>query len=225
MLHSTHKLAIISFFLLIPPSKCDIVVLPRERSSLWPFLHYYFGGFPMRKSITAFTLVILMMVALLSSCTGTTPDVAAKEAILTLDEVNWTIELEGVEATSYTMADAQAHAIDRIIVSMVISVEDTNMASARKSFLAEGITFAEFLADIGATDANKVTFYGTDLYEAEVSYTMTPEDMASEDVRICWIMNKTEVLPDTKTYVGILCSSSYNMEFPSCCSVNKIVIE
>lgn len=179
----------------------------------------------MRKSITALTLVILMMVALFSSCVGTTPDVAAQQAILTLDEVDWSIELEGVEATSYTQAEAEAHAIDKIIVSMVISVEDSNMASARKSFLAEGITFAEFLADIGATSANKVTFYGTDLYEAEVSYTMTAEDMESEDVRLCWIMNKTEVLPDTKTYVGILCSSSYNMDFPSCCSVNKIVVE
>lgn len=178
----------------------------------------------MRKSFTALVLVVMMMVALFASCTGTTPDVAAQEAILTLDEVSWSVELEGVDATSYTQAEAEAHALSKVIASMVISVEDTNMASARKSFLVEGIKFTEFLADIGASDAASVTFYGTDLYEAEVSYTMTAEDIASEEILLAWICNKTEILPDTKTYVGIICSSNYNMEFPSCCSVNKIVI-
>lgn len=180
----------------------------------------------MRKSYLAVVLLVFMVISLLGACTSKTPDQIASEsqAAISLDTVSWSLDVEGGSAATYTRADAEKHEISKMIVSMVISVVDANMASSRKSFIIEGITLAEFLADMGKSDAAKVTFYGTDLYEDEVTIEVTGDLLASPDVKIGWIMNKKEVLPDSSTYVGIFASSSVN-EFDGCCSVYKVVIE
>ena len=179
----------------------------------------------MRKVI-ALLLALLSLVAVFGSCTAKTPDVVASEAAaaITLETLDWSIEVEGAEKTSYGINDAKQHELSKMIVSMVISVIDGNMSSARKSFRVDGINFSEFLADVGASNATKATVYGRDLYGAEVTFVVEGDNLQSPDCKIAWIRNIEEVLPDSENYVGLFGGNSVS-EFDGCCDIYKIVIE
>lgn len=182
------------------------------------------------KRITATLLLAVSLVCLLVSCTGTTPDAAKKEAeaAVTVDNLNWSIAVEGASKDAYTISDAKAHDISKGIVSMWLTVTGGNTGSKkaanRTSFIAEGVKFSEFLADVGASDATTATFSGTDIYGSPFEYTMNAEEMNNEKVLLAWIYNKKDVFPDSLTYVGIVDGSGELADFGNCLSVEKIVI-
>jgi len=179
------------------------------------------------KKIIAIMLLCATFVCFLCGCSGKTPDQVKKESILTLDEVNWTFEVEGGSATTYTLADAEKHELSKGVCSMWVGQEgnNTNGKSAiMTSFIIEGINFSDFLADMGKSDATTVTFVGKDYLGQPVEYTLAPEELANPKVIIGWIRNKKEVLADTETYVGVFDGDGSYAEFPSCPSLEKIVI-
>jgi len=185
----------------------------------------------MRRSLIAVLALAMMLVSLFASCTGKTPDEIAKEeaAQININTITWTLEVEGAEKTSYTRAEAEAHELSHIIVSMYLQYEtgpDGNgIAGTVKSFRVDGITLAEFLADVGAPNATKVTYYGKSFDDTDVIYTIEGDLLQSDKVLVGWIMNKDSILPNfSKTYVGVFGASSM-ADFTSCCSVSKIVIE
>jgi len=181
------------------------------------------------KRILSALLITAALVAMLASCTGTTPDEVETSTIPTLEELDWSLPVEGSVNTTYTLADAQKHELSKVYSSVWVSDDPDQQLNGIKyrerSYIMGGILFSEFLADVGAESASKVTYYGHDIYGAEVVGTMTPEDMASADVLLTWIMNKTNALRDSETFVGIVCSGTYSSDFLCCLSVDKVVIE
>ncbi len=162
----------------------------------------------------------------LVSCTG-----KQKE----LDEITWSLTVDGAEKTVYTREDAEKHALSHMLVSMFVRYDYRNSyknrtpngsTGGRVSFRVDGITLAEFLEDVGRPDAVRVTYYGKSYDDTDVTYVIEDEDLLKGDqVMIAWIMNKENILPNyTKTYVGVFGSSDL-LEFTSCCSVSLIVIE
>lgn len=176
----------------------------------------------MRKSFLFLVLATSMILSIFCSC-GKTPDVVAEEAEITLDKVDWSFDIEGADTTKYTIADAKKHELSKVICSMELTIEDANIASTVKSMRIDGIKFKEFLADIGKADATSATFYSQNINNTEtIEYTMTAEEMNSDDILIGWICNLTDPIPDTQTYVGIFAASTI-AKFPSVTSVTKIV--
>jgi len=182
------------------------------------------------KKVLASILLLVSMLTLLASCTGTTPDAAASEAKASLspDSLNWSITVEGGSAAAYTQADAQKHDIVKGIASMWLTVTGGNTGSKKAanhtSFICEGIKMSDFLADMGKSDAASITYTGTDVYGEPFEASMTAEEMANEKVMIAWIYNKKDVFPDSTTHVAILDGSGTLDESLNCLSIEKIVI-
>ena len=162
----------------------------------------------------------------LVSCTG-----KQKEP----DEITWSLTVDGAEKTVYTREDAEKHALSHMLVSMFVRYDYRNSyknrtpngsTGGRTTFRVDGITLAEFLEDAGRADAARVTYYGKLYDETEMTYTIEGEELLKGDrVMIAWIMNKENILPNfTKTYVGVFGADDL-LDFVSCCSVERIVIE
>ena len=98
-----------------------------------------------------------------------------------------------------------------------------DVVAALKSFRVDGISLQEFLADVGATDVTGITYYGHDIYGDEMTYTLTADEVASDEILIAWISNLDNVMPDSITYVGIFAPST-SSTFVGCTSLTKIVI-
>lgn len=182
----------------------------------------------MKKNISVLLLIALLS-TMLFSCTSKTPDVVAseEEASTNLESTTWSLEIEGADVQTYTREEAEAHELSKVIVSMEISFDGGTVGAQSRvnSFRIDGITMAEFLADVGKPDASKVTYYGKNFVtDQDVTFTIEGELLQSKDVLIGWIRNITEMLPDSETYVGVFGSTSLS-DFTSCCSVSKIVIE
>ncbi len=191
------------------------------------------------------TISVLLLIALLStmlfSCTSKTPDVVASEeaAAKTLETMSWTLEVEGGSAESYTRAEAEAHPLSKIYASMMKSWnqgEGNGTGAMQTSFICEGIKMSEFLADMGRgkdsdNPATSVTYYGqiitfsgAEKFYEDMSFTIDEENLWNDEVLIGWICNKTQLLFDSESYVGIFAPPAV-LNFTSNCSVTKIVIE
>ena len=183
--------------------------------------------FFVRRSLIAALVLALVLVSAFASCTSKTPDVIASEAAaeLTLETLNWTIEVEGADVTSYSRADADKHELSKMIVSMLRSCDGTlGVEALQNSFRVDGINLYEFLEDVGRPDATAVTYYGVDVFHKDTSFRIEGDLLKSDDVKIGWIMNIKNVLIDSESYVGVFGASSLK-DFESCCWVTKIVIE
>ena len=177
----------------------------------------------MKRSLFALLLTFALVLSL-AACTGTTPDVAEKEAqaAITLETLDWSIAVEGAEKSEYTIANAKTHETRKMITTCTLSGTG-DVKAALKSFRVDGISLQEFLADVGAADVTGITYYGHDIYGDEMTYTLTPEEVASDEIMIAWISNLENVMPDSITYVGIFAPSTSDT-FVGCTSVTKIVI-
>ena len=170
-------------------------------------------------------LLALLFLALIPSCSRGK----------TLDDITWSLTVEGAEKTVYTREEAEKHDLSHMIVSMFVRFDMRNdyknrtpngSTGGRVSFRVDGITLAEFLEDVGRPDAVRVTYYGETYDGKEVIFTIEEEELLKGDrVMIAWIMNKEYILPNyTETYVGVFGDSDL-LDFVSCCSVSRIVIE
>ena len=181
------------------------------------------------KRILAVLTLSLALLALFASCTGKTPDVIAAEeaAEVNIKTVTWTLEIEGAEKTSYTRAEAETHDLSKIFTSIKKHVEnDANGVGAMQTTIrVDGIPLHVMLEDLGRADAKKLTCYGTDTYGNPAEFTVEGDLLQSDEVLLGWIMNKDQILYDSKSYVGILASTTAAPDFPYCTSVTKIVIE
>ena len=180
------------------------------------------------KRYAAFIFIPALLLALLVSCTGKTPDVIAAEeaAAVTLENMTWTIPLEGAGAAGYSREDAEKHPLTRVISSISRHTENdpNGVGSFTTSVMVEGITLREFLTDVGAADASRITVAGTDPYGERMEFTIEGELLSNEKIVIGWIRNKTELLYDSKTHVGLFPANTV-ADCPYCPSVEKIVIE
>lgn len=155
------------------------------------------------KKITAITLLMCIFCILACSC-GTTPDVTAEESKITSpDQIDWKITVEGVDGvTEYTKAQAEQHELTKIYCSMDASGRDVPIFPT--TMIIEGILFSEFLADIGMSDAASCTYGGYSiLWKEDQSYSIDQETMNADDLVIGWIVNKTDPMIDSETFVGL----------------------
>lgn len=178
----------------------------------------------MKRTVLSLLMALTLIVCLFSACTGTTPDVAEEEAkaAITLETLDWSFQVEGAEKTEYTIADAKNHELRKMITTCELSGTG-DVKAALKSFRVDGISLQEFLADVGATGASGITYYGHDIYGDEMTYTLTAEEVASDEIMIAWISNVENVMSDSITYVGIFAPTS-SSTFVGCTSLTKIVI-
>ena len=180
----------------------------------------------MKKTISRLALVtvLILVFSLLAACSGKTPDVIASEAEAerTLENLDWSFEVEGAEKTTYTLAEARTHEMQHMITTCKLSGEG-DVKAAPKSFRVDGISFRDFLKDVGAENATAVTYYGHDIYGKEMTYTFTPAEVQDEKILIGWISNKDNLLSDSITYVGVFAPNS-SATFVGCTSITKIVI-
>jgi len=182
----------------------------------------------MRKLASALLLALFAMTLLFGSCTGKTPDVVASEeaAAINLDTMTWTLAVEGGNSDTYTRAEAEAHELSKMYVSMPRSCDPGSNGTGwiQMGFQLSGIRMQEFLEDMGRPDAQKITYYGKNLYEEDISVVVEGDLLHSDDVMIGWIMNKKDLLLDTWSYVGVFGNANLP-SFTCCCSVDRIVIE
>lgn len=180
----------------------------------------------MKRTASVFALLMLlaMIPTLFAACAGKTPDVIAseEEAMKTVENLDWSFEVVGAEKTTYTLADAQQHEMKHMITTCTLSGEG-DVKAAPKSFRVDGISFQDFLADVGATGATSITYYGHNVFGEDMSYTFTAEECADENIMIGWISNKDKLLSDSITYVGVFAPVS-SATFIGSTSLVKIVI-
>ena len=180
----------------------------------------------MKRYVSAFSMILILALipALFAACSGKTPDVIAaeEEAEKTLENLDWSFSVEGAEKTTYTLADAKLHELKHMITTCKLSGEG-DVKAAPKSFRVDGISFQDFLADVGAVGATSITYYGHDVFGDEISYKFTPEECQDENIMIGWISNKDNLLSDSITYVGIFAPNS-SSTFIGSTSLIKIVI-
>ncbi|MBO4407023.1 MAG: hypothetical protein J5849_04915 [Clostridia bacterium] len=185
----------------------------------------------MRKAASLLLLAIFVLSLLLGSCSGKTPDVVASEeaAALNLETMTWTLAVEGGNVDSYTRADAEKHDLSNMYVSMPRSCDPGSNGTGwiQMGFLVSGIPLHVFLEDVGRPDAKKVTYVGNNLYGEDISIAIEGDFVQSDDVMIGWVMNKKDLLLDSKTYVGVFGSgnSAALKDFTSCTWVSKLIIE
>jgi len=177
------------------------------------------------KKIITFLLLVAMMATMLVSCTGTTPDEAATADVITdLSDVNWTVEVAGASTDKYTLEQASAHEITKFHARTTVSGQG-DVKYMKVSVIVEGILFKEFLADIGAESAAGAKIYGRNISGEEIVFELTAEEMQSEEVMLGWILNKTEPLSDSESYVGIFFDSSYAGSTECCNDIYKIELQ
>ena len=168
---------------------------------------------------------VLMIFALLASCTGKTPDVLESEAnMMTLDDVNWSIPII-IEATgetvTYTMDQAKAHDLAKTYISAYQFENESAMGAAQVTTLVfEGVCFKDVLADIGVTECSSITVTHNnrpDLYEYDKDLVW------SDDTILGWIQNKTMIVEDSApSYVAFGAKDAGVHDF--CHSVKDITI-
>ena len=168
---------------------------------------------------------VLMIFALLASCTGKTPDVLESEAnMMTLDDVNWSIPII-IEATgetvTYTMEQAKTHDLAKTYISAYQFENESAMGAAQVTTLIfEGVCFKDVLADIGVTECSSITVTHNnrpDLYEYDKDLVW------SDDTILGWIQNKTMIVEDSApSYVAFGAKDAGVHDF--CHSVKDITI-
>jgi len=177
------------------------------------------------KRFVSLICAVLMIAALLASCTGKTPDVLESEAnMMTLDDVNWSIPII-IEATgetvTYTMDQAKAHDLAKTYISAYQFENESAMGAAQVTTLVfEGVCFKDVLADIGVTECSSITVTHNnrpDLYEYDKDLVW------SDDTILGWIQNKTMIVEDSApSYVAFGAKDAGVHDF--CHSVKDITI-
>lgn len=156
------------------------------------------------KKITAIALLMCFICILACSC-GKTPDVAAEESKVTSpDQIEWKFAIEGVDGvTEYTKAQAEQHELTKVYCSLDVSGSG-DVTVFPTTMIIEGVLFSDFLADIGMSDATSCTYSGYSLlWKEDQSFTIDQETMNADDLVIGWIVNKTDAMVDSETYVGV----------------------
>lgn len=168
-------------------------------------------------------LAIAMLACVLCACEPTPDQVKADEAV-TLDTLNWSIAVEGGSMDTYTLADAQKHDLAKMMSSMILRQDgDANIKESMKTFIIQGVSLKDFLADIGKSDATEITYSGKTTHEEDESYTVKLAEIDPSNVIIGWIMNKKNVLSDSVTYVGFFFDS--NSTNSNCIALEKISVK
>jgi len=177
------------------------------------------------KKALSLLCALLMVFALLASCTGKTPDVIESEAaMVTLDDINWSIPIV-IEATgetvTYTMEQAKAHPLAKTYISAYQYENASAMGAAQVTTLVfEGVMFKDVLADIGVTECSSITVSHNNLPDL---YEFDQDLVWSDDTILGWIQNKTMVVEDSApSYVAFGSKGGGVHDF--CHSVKEIVI-
>lgn len=176
----------------------------------------------MKKAISII-LAAAMFVCVLCACEAT-PDQVKADSEVTLDTVDWKIAVEGGSSDTYTLADAQKHELTKITTTIKVKNEgDANVKSAVKSFIMQGVSLKDFLADMGKDTTAKVHYYGKNTFGEDIDYELSDADMAAADkIVIGWIVNKKSTLDYSPAYVGLFFDGSSTSE--GCLSLEKLVI-
>lgn len=172
------------------------------------------------KRFTAIALLMCIFCIIACSC-GTTPDVTAEQSKVTSpDQIDWKFTVEGVDGvTEYTKAQATQHDLTKVYCSMDVSGSG-DVTIFPTTMIIEGVLFSDFLADIGMSDATSCTYSGYSLlWKEDQSFTIDQETMNSDDLVIGWIVNKTDAMIDSETYVGL---NSGDVKFESITNLETI---
>ena len=169
---------------------------------------------------------VLMIFALLASCTGKTPDVLESEAnMMTLDDVNWSIPII-IEATgetvTYTMEQAKTHDLAKTYISAYqYENADAQDAPQVTTLILEGVCFKDVLADLGVTECSSVTV--THNAANRGPYEYDHDIVWSDNTLIGWIQNKTQIVEDSApSYVAFGSKDAGVHDF--CHSIKDITI-
>ena len=181
---------------------------------------------PVKRTISLLCALI-MVFALLASCTGKTPDVIESEAaMMSLDDVNWSIPIV-IEATgetvTYTMEQAKTHALAKTYISAYQAVGDNeagNNAPQVATFIFEGVLFKDVLADIGVTECSSVTVTHNAI---STPFEYDKDIVWSDNTVVGWIQNKTMIVEDSApSYVAFGSKDGGVHDF--CHSIKEIII-
>ena len=177
------------------------------------------------KRAVSLLCAMIMIFALLASCTGKTPDVIESEAkMVTLDDVNWsipiTIEATG-ETVTYTMEMAQKHDLAKTYIS-AYQYENAEAQGAPQvaTFILEGVLFKDVLADLGVTECSSVTVTHNAL---STPFEYDHDIVWSDNTIVGWIQNKNQIVEDSgPTYVAFGSKDAGVHDF--CHSIKEIII-
>ena len=177
------------------------------------------------KRIAALILLLGLFCCLLGSCTGKTPDVIESEAaMVTLDDVNWSIPIV-IEATgetvTYTIEQAKAHPLAKTYIS-AYQFENAQAQGAPQvtTLILEGVLFKDVLADIGVTECSSITITHNNMPN---TFEYDKDIVWSDNTVIGWIQNKTMIVEDSApSYVAFGSKDAGVHDF--CHSIKEITI-
>ena len=179
------------------------------------------------KRAVSLLCAMIMIFALLASCTGKTPDVIESEAkLVTLDDINWsipiTIEATG-ETVTYTMEQALKHDRAKTYISAYQLIGDNgagNNAPQVATFILEGVLFKDVLADLGVTECSSVTVTHNAL---STPFEYDHDIVWSDNTIVGWIQNKNQIVEDSgPTYVAFGSKDAGVHDF--CHSIKEIIV-
>ncbi|MBR6763750.1 MAG: hypothetical protein IKM13_08395 [Clostridia bacterium] len=177
------------------------------------------------KKLYAVILLLAILTALFAGCTGATPDeVLEASTAIGVEDVNWTItvEIDGGESTTYTIAQAKEHELTKVYCSFRYAATESVDSPQVTTAIFEGVKVKDFLADIGYPDAKGLTVYHshTDYYKVPFEYG---EELIQDDGTVlAWIQNKTEIIKNSSTFVAFAATNGGVNDF--CSSITKIIV-
>ena len=177
------------------------------------------------KKFYSVVLLFAILAALFAGCTGSTPDqVLESAANISLDEVDWSIpvEIDGGEATTYTLEQAEAHELTKIYASYRYGNDGSASGPQVTTAIFEGVKVKEFLADIGCPDAKSLSVYHSDTDYYTVPFEYGEELIQSDETILAWIQNKTEIIKESATYIAFAAADGGVNDL--CSSISKIVV-
>lgn len=177
------------------------------------------------KKLIAVLLLAALSLAVFSGCTSKTPDVVASEAAnVTVENVTWSIpvEIDGADATTYTIEQAKAHDLAKTYASFRYMATEADPTPQVTTAIFEGVLFREFLADIGYPEAQSVSIYHTNTSYYKVPFEFDYDMIHSDNSLLAWIQNKNDVIKNSETHVAF--ASKDGGVNDVCHSIAKIVV-
>lgn len=167
------------------------------------------------KRLVPVLLLVAMLACLFAACEETPGTEAAPTNI---EDVKWTIEVEGATKTSYSIDEAKTHDLTKAYVSGYNNSTAAQGAPQITTRRWDGVKVSDFLADVGVTDYTSLTFVDASGTTLEIEKKICDNDGSV----LAWVESKNSVIPESTTYVAF--GSAVGGKYDIVYSLTKVIV-
>lgn len=163
--------------------------------------------------------IVLAIVTLAALFAGCAPTPVAGTTDISLEDVTWTIAIEGVSGkTEYTLDMAKEKKETKIYAQARNTSTAAQGAPQVSSSIYQGVKVSDMLEQLGVTSFSSLTFVDTDGGKTEI-----PADLASDAGSIiAWKENLKNVISGSSSHVAFAASKGDVKQFVR--SIEKIIV-